>query len=272
MMIVQIEDDLDLSKIAESGQCFRAVSTAGRFRFITGEKVLYIEPLGEGRYAAECSEGEWRQVWEPYFDLPRNYAAVRQSVSGDAFLQAAAASGQGVRVLRQDPWEMLVTLIISQRKSIPAIQKAVEALCTTFGAPLQTAHETLCSFPAPQALEAAGTDGLKSCGLGYRVPYVQDAARQVCSGALDLAGLAGKDDEELLTELKKVRGVGDKVANCVMLFAYGRTARVPVDVWIQRIIRERYAGKDPFVPYGQNAGIMQQYAFYYVQHHKEALK
>ena len=84
--------------------------------------------------------------------------------------------------------------------------------------------------------------------------------------------LSGKSDGELLDALKEVKGVGDKVANCVMLFAYGRTARVPVDVWIQRIMQERYAGADPFAPYGENAGIMQQYAFYYVQHHKDAVK
>lgn len=271
-MIIQIQDELDLSKIAESGQCFRVAQVAGQYRFMTGPKVLYIRPLGAGRYEAACSESEWQQVWSPYFDLQRNYAAVRRSIAGDAFMRQAAESGRGVRVLRQDPWEMLVTFIISQRKSIPAIQKAVEALASAFGTALQTEYEALHTFPTPQALCAAGEPGLRQCGLGYRVPYVQDAARKVCDGTLRLDELSGKSDGELLDALKGVKGVGDKVANCVMLFAYGRTARVPVDVWIQRIMQERYAGADPFAPYGENAGIMQQYAFYYVQHHKDAVK
>ena len=271
-MLIQIQDELDLSKIRESGQCFRVAVADGWYRFLTGERALYIRPLGADRYEADCTEAEWQQVWAPYFDLQRNYRAVRGGITGDPFMQAAAESGRGVRVLKQDPWEMLVTFIISQRKSIPAIQKAVEALARSFGKPLQTQRESLFAFPTPEALQGAGVQALAQCGLGYRVPYVQDAAHRVCDGTLRLDCLAEMSDDGLLSELKQVKGVGDKVANCVMLFAYGRTARVPVDTWIKKIMQERYGGKDPFAAYGENAGIMQQYAFYYVQHHKDAVK
>lgn len=126
---VTIQDDFDLDKILESGQCFRPRKLAdGRCRFVSGKALLYLTPLGCGQYDAAWYGADW-DVWAGYFDLGRSYAALRQSLAGQsAYLDAALAFGQGIRVLRQDPWEMLVTFIISQRKSIPAIRTAVEQL------------------------------------------------------------------------------------------------------------------------------------------------
>ena len=116
---VTIQDDFDLDKILESGQCFRPRKLAdGRCRFVSGKALLYLTPLGCGQYDAAWYGADW-DVWAGYFDLGRSYAALRQSLAGQsAYLDAALAFGQGIRVLRQDPWEMLVTFIISQRKSI----------------------------------------------------------------------------------------------------------------------------------------------------------
>jgi N-glycosylase/DNA lyase len=108
----------------------------------------------------------------------------------------------------------------------------------------------------------ANAKELDTCGLGYRLPYVLGAAKDVASGLLDLKELYSYDDEELFNELKKVKGVGDKVANCICLFAYHRIARAPKDVWINRVIEEEYSGIDPFPKYDKYAGIMQQYMFY----------
>ena len=107
-----------------------------------------------------------------------------------------------------------------------------------------------------------------ACKAGYRASYLCDAVNQVLSGTLDLTGIASLPDSELIAALERVRGVGIKVANCVALFAYGRTACAPVDTWIQKIIRRAYHGQDPFARYGSAAGIMQQYFFYYAQTHK----
>ena len=178
------------------------------------------------------------------------------------FIDAAMEAGEGLRILRQDPWETLLTFIISQRKSIPAIASAVETIAARWGAPIQTERETLFTFPAPDALADVTEAELRACALGYRAPYILDAVRQANGGELDLCALGQLEDEALYQALQSVRGVGKKVSECVCLFGYGRLHRVPVDVWIDRAIRERCGGCEPFSRYGADAGVMQQYVFY----------
>ena len=264
-MQIKIHDDFDLKKIISCGQCFRAKEFEdGRFRFITGDHVLYIQSIDENSFTTSCEEEEWNEVWTPYFDLMRDYRKLREKAyEKHEFVQRAMDCGCGIRILHQDPWEMLVTFIISQRKSIPAIAKSVEALAERFGHVIETGDETLYSFPTPDELCDASEEELKSCGLGYRTPYVSDAIRRVVGGALDLKTIASYGDEELFQELLTVHGVGKKVADCVCLFGYGRTARAPIDVWIDRAIREECHGENPFPLFGGDAGIIQQYIFYY---------
>lgn len=268
-MTVTITDDFDLTKIADSGQAFRVVSAGDGWRFVTGHRLLHMTQKSAHRYEVDCSRWTWDHFWHSYFDLDRNYAAIRAEIPPeDAYLCGAALAGQGIRILRQDPWETLVTFIISQRKSIPAIRSCVETLCDSLGTPLaEEQGRLLYSFPAAQALCDASAQTLRSCALGYRLPYVQAAARAVASGTLDLNRLADLPDEELLDSLMQVYGVGVKVANCVALFAYGRVSCAPVDVWIARVVEEHYGGKNPFPRYG-NAGILQQYMFYEARTHK----
>ncbi len=249
--------DFDLCKTAESGQVFRAYKTSdGKWTFIARDKRIVLDPHEDYIKRIEADD-----FWKAYFDLDRDYSEVRREAKekGDNFMIKACEAGAGIRMLRQDPWEMLISFIISQRKSIPAIRTCIEKLCATFG----EKKDGFFAFPTPEALLRADISALSACGLGYRLEYIRDAAEKVCCGELDPYALGDLNDEELLAELKRVKGVGDKVANCIMLFAYGRTSRVPVDVWVKRIINEDYAGRDPFSSYGENAGIMQQYAFFY---------
>ncbi len=163
---------------------------------------------------------------------------------------------------------MLVTFIISQRKSIPAIRSVVELLSERYGSKIRTPAETLYTFPTTSQLKDVHLEDYIACKAGYRAPYLCDAVHQVLSGSLDLAGIASLSDEALISALEGVKGVGVKVANCVALFAYGRTACAPVDTWIKKIIRQEYQGQNPLDRYGDSAGIMQQYFFYYAQNHK----
>ena len=157
-----------------------------------------------------------------------------------------------------------VSFIISQRKSIPAIRRAVELLSERFGERLGSDSEgPVYAFPTAEALCCAGEQALQECGLGYRTRYVLHAAQQAAEGTLDLKKLASLPDEALFARLMELDGVGKKVANCVCLFGYGRVGRVPVDVWIERLIRDEFAGQDPFPQFGLEAGIVQQYLFFY---------
>jgi N-glycosylase/DNA lyase len=126
-------------------------------------------------------------------------------------------------------------------------------------------------FPEPEALAAASEEDLKCCSLGYRVPYIIDAAKKVCSGEIDINILCSLNNEALMHTLKSIHGVGDKVANCVMLFGFGRLGCVPVDVWISRTIEREYCGKNPFAVYGDHGGVLQQYIFYYMINKKGRL-
>lgn len=267
-MNVRISDYFALDKIIRSGQCFREICLPdSTYRFITGKHVLYIRQKSPKIYEVSCSRYTWNHIWKPYFNLDRDYAALENFIpEEDAFLLKAAKYSRGIRILKQDPWEVIVSFIISQRKSIPAIQNSIEKLCRLCGDPIQTGRETLYSFPSSQKLHQASLNDLKSCSLGYRAPYIEKTAAFFAEGKVNIKDLASLPDSELIESLEKLPGVGIKVANCVSLFGFQRYSRAPVDVWIDRVIREQYSGINPFPLYGKNAGIMQQYMFFYARH------
>ena len=152
----------------------------------------------------------------------------------------------------------------SRSERASAIRRAVELLSERFGERLGSDGEgPVYAFPTAEALCCAGEQALQECGLGYRTRYVLHAAQQAADGTLDLKKLASLPDEALFARLMELDGVGKKVANCVCLFGYGRVGRVPVDVWIERLIRDEFAGQDPFPQFGPEAGIVQQYLFFY---------
>lgn len=280
MNTITVKDDFDLYKITYSGQCFRACELDdGWYRFVTGHNVLLIRKAcstdnsctgnssGGTVYEISCSLSEWNDVWHHYFDMDTDYSAIRRMVSpSDKYMHSAAEVGCGIRILNQDPFEMLISFIISQRKSIPAIRSSVEKICNKWGSNVSVSTETgtvnIKTFPEAPVLSGLNADDLADCGLGYRVPYILDAIARVNDGRLNLGECISLSDEELFEALKSVYGVGDKVANCVSLFAFHRTGRAPVDTWIAKVINEEYNGINPFPKYGPRAGIMQQYVFY----------
>lgn len=151
-MKIQIPDDFDPEKIIRSGQCFRASAQPdGSFHFITGKNTLSLSPLGTDTWEADCTPYAWKRVWAPYFDLSVSYKSLRRSIPAkDHFLRAAAEYGKGIRILRQDPFEMLITFIISQRKSIPAIRSSVENFVLPQERKLQKTGGLFTHFPPRQ--------------------------------------------------------------------------------------------------------------------------
>ena len=273
-MTVRIQDDFDLEKIRQSGQCFRIRTFKdGSYRFITGREVLYIRQTDGNLYEVSCCEKDWNTIWKPYFSLNSDYRAIRERSAGkNPFIDRAMEESVGLRVLKQEPWEMLVTFIISQRKSIPAISGSVEMLAGKYGREINTGRESVCAFPTAEELENVSLEDFQNCSLGYRSKYVRDAVRKVNSGELDMDKIESLDDDALCEALQTVFGVGKKVANCVCLFGYGRTGRAPVDVWIQRAIEEGCGGVNPFEQFGEDAGIIQQYMFFYQRKRKDFAK
>ena len=263
-MIVPKHPHLNLAAIADSGQCFRWQKRGDGYVIPALNRVLRVTERADGALEMDCAEEEFNRLWREYFDLDTDYGAMTALLpANDAYLRAAAEYGQGIRILKQDPWETLVSFLISQRKNIPAIRQAVEKLCLTVGRVIDEDEEGLLyAFPSPAELLRLGEDGLRACSLGYRTPYVLRAA-EVFSGETDLNGLQNLGDEALLQALCALSGVGPKIAQCVMLFGFHRLNAFPVDVWIQRVAEKRYPGglrPERFAPF---AGVMQQYMYVY---------
>ena len=265
--VIEIRDDFDLEKIRLSGQAFRILRTGGNseapaYSFFYRGNRLDIQQVEPVRYKISSSRETFDKVWRPYFDLDRNYSEIRSCARGkNEFLDVALDFGRGLRILRQDPWEMVVTFIVSQRRSMPAIATAVDKIARNFGN--YNKGLDYFEFPTPERICEVSQDEIRDCGVGYRAPYIQDAAQKVASGEVDLQKCETLGDEALFETLTSVSGVGPKVANCIMLFGYARLSRAPVDVWIERVINEQFAGKDPFPDFGDVAGIIQQYMFFW---------
>lgn len=261
-MVILETAEISVKQIAESGQCFRLNKMGeGRYRLIAHDHELTLTQTGQNIFL-DCSQEEFDALWRRYFDWDTDYAAIRIGVDpADAYLTRAAAFGSGVRILRQDPWETLITFILSQRKNIPAIKGCVELLCSRFGEPITGA--SVFAFPKPEALAHAELECLLGCSLGYRGKYVQAAARMAASGELDFAAMESLPDDVLYEKLLTVPGVGKKVADCTMLFGFHRLGRFPVDVWIERVLTREYPNGFPLERYAPFAGVLQQYIFYF---------
>lgn len=269
-MFIRIDDYFDLDKIIDSGQTFRARKVGDKlYRFISMENVLYISKDSSDKcgYNISCTSKEWSNYWYNYFDLDRNYKDIALK---EGFTKKCFDYSKGIRILRQDPFEMLISFIISQRKSIPAIRTSIEEICTRFGTPMHTTYdEDLHSFPTPFQLASDKNNELSECKLGYRLPYINDAITTILNNPHFLDDGYDMKDDKLLEHLMSIKGVGIKVANCIALFAYNRLSLAPVDTWINKIINTKYNGISPFEDYGDNAGIIQQYMFYYAITHKD---
>ena len=269
-MMVGISDDLDLRKIAESGQCFRwRQNNEHSWRIIAADHCVYVTALDETEYLFECDEDTFHAVWERYFDLQMSYRAIRERIApeGDPFLYTAAEHEKGIRILRQDPWEMLVSFIISQNRNIPAIQRSIELLAEMCGGvKTDSRGEAYRAFPSPEAIAALSEQELKACRLGYRWKYIQAAAHAALHGDFCPAGLRDCTCDEAVRQLTALYGVGHKVASCVALFGLHQLDAFPKDVWINRILANEYPDGYPFDRYSPYNGVYQQYMFAYYRH------
>lgn len=270
IVIITIPDDFEPDKIANSGQCFRWHKTgAHSYRIIAGNHCLNITALGDGRFCLDCAEADFEHFWRDYFDLSEDYRGIRRLIDPeqDPFLWKAAEHEKGIRILRQDPWEMLITFIISQNKNIPAIQRSVELLAQRCGRLCRdSGGQEYCGFPDPESVASLSGQELLACKLGYRWKYVHTAAVAVRDGALDLKSLISADEKSTISALTGLYGVGVKVANCVSLFGFHHTDAFPVDVWMKRILAEQYPDGYPYEKYSPFNGIFQQYMFAYYRH------
>ena len=265
MLIHSTADDLDPRKIAFSGQCFRwQVGDDGSILVPHAGRTLLLIPAGGDAWRLSCSGDEFESVWKPYFDWETDYSAIRARVTDDdPYLEKACAMGAGLRILRQDPWEVLVSFIISQSRSIPQIRRSVSFLCAMAAGEGETAEGCVLPFPSPEQVLSLGMAGLEKCRLGYRAGYVLSAAEKAASGQIAFADLGSCGLSGCLQALTALYGVGPKVAACTALFGFHYLDACPVDVWIRRVFEREYPDGFPFSRYAPWCGVYQQYIFEY---------
>jgi len=272
----------DLAQTLDNGQAFRWRACDGGFVGIAHKRLVEIFGRGGDGYdyvIKNMTVEEFNKIFAEYFGLNQDYKALRElffEYGGEA-LRSAMEFSPGLRLMRQDVWEVLVSFILSQNANIPRIKKMVEVLCECFGekipcgAAVGERHNEAAqsgvvgyAFPAPQVLAALDISDLAPVRAGYRAAYILDAARQVACGGFDIASLAVAPTDEVYSALLKIHGVGPKVADCVLLYGFGRTERYPTDVWIKRAMAK-------FYPHGfseeakPHAGVVQQFLFHYIR-------
>jgi N-glycosylase/DNA lyase len=277
-------DYLDVEKTLFCGQTFRwykdplnnnGYMGCARSEGTEQDKYIYLQQLDEEVIQASVSKDEFVGFWEIYFDLSTDYTVLEDYAGDDEFIKGCIRDAKGLRVLRQDLWEMLCSFIISQRNNIPKIRGTLEKLAKNYGVEISPYTETSAerslhfAFPSADVLAGVDLEGLKhNTGCGYRAKYLQSAAQSKLEGCLD--GIEDLIYEEQMKRLILIYGVGEKVANCVVLFGLHNRKAFPIDIWIQRIIDRKYKSFS-IDRYGDYAGIIQQYMFYYALNHKNEL-
>lgn len=263
--IVKIIDNFDLAQICQSGQCFRMSSKGDNvYRVIAGDRYLKLEQQ-RNQCIFHCNQEEFESFWLDYFDLEGDYAAYIAKINPrDTYLTGAAAFGSGIRILRQDLWEMIVSFLISQQNHIARIRRCIVNLCMCYGEKKSSPQgEKYYSFPGPEVLAGLEEDALKECNLGYRSKYVVRAAKSVMEGQINLEDIRGMSYKRAREELLKLYGVGEKVADCICLFSLHHLQAFPVDTHIQQALQKHYKRGFPNQRYRGYQGVLQQYIFYY---------
>lgn len=257
--------DMDLEQIAGSGQCFRMEKLEdGAYSLIAFDRYLEIRQQGED-FQFLCTEEEFSDIWEEYLDLKRDYGQIKNSAdTEDTYLQSAIQAGHGIRILKQDLWEMIVTFLVSQNNNISRIKKSITLLCETLGEKHSAPNGAIYySFPQPENIMLGGMEKLSTLGLGYRDKYILKTAESVLEGRLNLAALKEMDYQTAHQELMNQYGIGKKVADCICLFGLHHVDAFPIDTHVKKILEAHYPQGFPYEKYHSYAGILQQYMFYY---------
>lgn len=260
--------------IFECGQCFRfAVKPDGSYTIVAKGKVINVSKENEKIILKNTTDNDVADVWYDYFDLGTDYSAIKKSLSSDKHLKESIKYGNGIRILNQDLWECIISFIISANNNIPRIQGIIERLCERFGDKIKAFDSTYYSFPDADRLLTVKKEDLSFLRAGYRDSYLIDAISKVSSGEINLGNIKNLNTKEAKSELLKIKGIGNKVADCILLFGNGRCETFPVDVWVKRSVGALYADeiKDLSIhefaknKFSDLAGYAQQYLFYYMR-------
>ena len=262
--------------VFECGQCFRwNQDEDGTYVGVFGNNVVRVKKDGNSVFFRGVCEGNIAEVCQEYFDLNTDYDYIKNTLSNvDEYLKQSISYGHGIRILKQDLWETLISFIISANNNIPRIKMIIERICRKYGKKIEFENREYYTFPRPGELKNATVQDFRDLGLGFRDIRVYETVQKVLSNKINLTELEEEQNvQDLRNKLLEIPGVGPKVADCIMLFALKKYEVFPIDVWVRRVISELYFDKNEQKPqviqkfakekYGNLAGLAQQYLFFW---------
>lgn len=276
-LILENVNDFDAKHIFECGQCFRWEKEDDHsYTGIAYGRVINVKSDYENKKVTilNTNISDFKTIWFDYFDLGRDYGKIKKQLSADSTVKMAIEYGEGIRILKQQPWEVLVSFIISANNRIPMISKSVNILSELYGQAIKYNGKVYYTFPEPNRLKKADITDIGRCRAGFRCKYIKKAVEMVESGEINLDGIANMEFSKAREELMKIPGIGIKVADCILLFSMQKHEAYPVDVWVKRVTEYFYFNRSAKIPeiyefadkkFGSLAGFAQEYLFYYAR-------
>lgn len=273
MYNLQVNRDFQIEEIFGCGQAFRYRQLMdGGYEVIAFSKRLRIWQKGDS-VTLSCDKEAYEGIWQGYFDMTSDYTHMKgRLIESDSRLSDYIDRKPGIRILRQAPFEMVITFILSQNKSMPQIMQLVERIAETYGTPYEDTNGTFYAFPEPDQLKNVSEEEFRQLKVGFRAPYLIDAIRHINDGRLNLKEVGDMPTASAREALLQVKGIGRKVADCILLFGYHRMEVFPLDVWMKRAMKKLYFQDDKATDramlakaeeiYGDLAGLAQQYIFF----------
>lgn len=265
--------DFNLHHIFDCGQCFRwNMCPDGSYEGVAKGRALKISQVEDDVILHDISVEEFENIWYDYFDFSKDYGKIKEELSEDEILKKAIPFGEGIRILKQELFETVISFIISASNNIPRIKKIVESLCENFGEKISYMGKTFYTFPDCKTLSQLSIEDLSVIKAGFRDKYIKAAAEAFANNEISDAVFAELSTDEAKKVLQSMYGVGSKVADCILLFGLSRTDSFPVDVWVKRIMETLYLGKETknaeiekygLSKFGKLSGLAQQYLFFY---------
>ncbi|WP_411682433.1 DNA-3-methyladenine glycosylase family protein [Clostridium thailandense] len=277
--------NFELDHIFECGQCFRwNKQKNGNYIGVAFDRVIEVEKQKKDVIIYNTSEEDFKNIWSNYFDLYRDYSDIKGELSKDSILEKSVKFGHGIRLLRQDPFELTVSFIISANNRIPMIKKAIGKISEKYGNELEYKGQKYFAFPTIEQLSKATEEDLEKCGTGFRAKYIKNTVDKIYNNTInkddgydekfDINWIKEQEDDICHRELQKYMGIGPKVADCIMLFSMQKYSAFPVDVWVKRAMHYFYLAPDVSLKkirefginkFGELSGFAQQYLFYYAR-------
>jgi N-glycosylase/DNA lyase len=281
-VILENIKNFELAHVFDCGQCFRWNRQGnGNYIGVAFGKVIEVEKRGSDLIIYNTNEKEFSEIWLDYFDLRRDYSSIKETLSEDPLLKQSVEFGHGIRILQQEPFELVISFIISANNRIPMIKRAIDNISKRWGKIIEYNGNTYYTFPTVEQFSKASMEEIEACGVGFRAKYIADTVEKIHQSMTeeykqeyDLNWIKAQDDDGCHDALQVFNGIGPKVADCIMLFSMSKYSSFPVDVWVKRAMQHFYLAPDVSLKkirdfgrnkFGELSGFAQQYFFYYAR-------